>query len=555
MPAPRIPIERAHRIKAAIEQSLRDGYQPKGESGGRGSCVTEAIRRLQEAGHRETRNTVGAFLRLHEKLAARGDDHLLPDWSLYARPGIEPGKIRRGRVERWLLTAAQDDTDIHPRFWTNLQAYASYLRAEIVVGGFTYQQRRHTDRETLTGTFRAEVRPFLRFDPMDCGTVLFCANMNTLPTAVRPLSGLTTFSRGRDAVFPHAKLAYQTVPQMRGSYVPSIMTTGACTVPNYIEKKAGVKAEFHHVLGATLVEVDGTGGAWCRQISAARDGSFQDLDRVVADGKVTAGARVKAITWGDIHLPTVEESVFHHLWAPHADSMIDALRPQCQFMHDLLSFEMASRHVDGDPFHRARMVHRNMAGMRAHVAEGVAFLREASRPTCQTHVVVSNHDDRLLQWSRKDADRQDVENVVYWHECNLAVHQAIADGVDDFDLFTWALRREDPQGLPDIEIVPIGGSVVICQDTGGIECGAHGHEGPNGSRGTVIGLSRMGTRITIGDKHSPEILDGVYVAGITGSLDQGYNTGPGSWRRAHVVTYPNGKRTIITQAEDGRWRA
>jgi len=65
----------------------------------------------------------------------------------------------------------------------------------------------------------------------------------------------------------------------------------------------------------------------------------------------------------------------------------------------------------------------------------------------------------------------------------------------------------------------------------------------------------MGTKLTIGDKHAPAIADGVFVAGMTGDLDQGYNTGPGSWRRAHVLTYPNGKRTIVTQAPDGRWRA
>ena len=70
------------------------------------------------------------------------------------------------------------------------------------------------------------------------------------------LLALASIARGRDVVFPHAKLAYETVPQMPGAYVPSAMTTGACTVPNYIAKKAGLKAQFHHVLGATIVEAD-----------------------------------------------------------------------------------------------------------------------------------------------------------------------------------------------------------------------------------------------------------------------------------------------------------
>ena len=414
MAFPSMAPERAQRIKAAIEAALRDGFNAPGGALGRGSAVTEAARRLAEAGHAETRNSVAGFLRTQGNRQARGLDHYLPDWSLFSRPGVAPGEIRRGQVRRWLLTAAQDDTDVHPAFWRNLHAYAAHLGAEILVAGFTYQQVRHTDRLTLASTYRPELRDHLRFDPVDLGPVLFAAEMNTLPTAVKPLSGLMTYSRGRDAVFPHAKLSYQTVPQMPGAFVPSLMTTGACTVPNYVPKKAGLKAEFHHILGAALVEVDGDGRAFMRSISATADGAFQDLDARVVAGAVSLGHRVEAITWGDIHLPSVAPEIFDHLWGARADSAIEALRPRHQFFHDLLSFEQASRHVDGDPLHRARMVHRGLSGMQAHVAEGAAFLRATEREFCRSVMIESNHDDRLLQWARRDPDRRDVENVPYW---------------------------------------------------------------------------------------------------------------------------------------------
>ncbi len=556
MPFPGMQPERKARIRAAVEAALRDGFNPPGQDlGGRGAALTEAARRLAAEGHAETRGSVNGWLKTQTRAATRGDPAGLPDWSLFARPGVAPGEIRRGQVRRWLLTAAQDDTDVHPRFWTNLQAYAQHLGADLVVAGFTYQTIRHSDRLTLTSTYRPEVRPFLRFDPLDCGPVLFCAEMNTLPTAVKPLSGLTAYSRGRDAVFPHAKLAYQTVPQMPGAPVPSIMTTGACTVANYIDKKAGLKARFHHILGATLVEVDGDGRAFCRQINATTDGAFQDLDKRVAQGRVSAGHRVAAVTWGDIHLPSLAPEISDALWGHRACSMIEALRPRFQFFHDLLSFEQASRHVDGDPLHRAKMVHRGQSGMAAHVAEGAAFLRATGRDWCQSVMIESNHDDRLMQWTRRDPDRRDIENSAYWHRCNLAVLDAEAAQVEGFNLLRWALQDADPRRLEGVEFVPMGGSFQICQDSGGIECGMHGHQGPNGSHGTAAGLARMATRITIGDKHSPEICDGVYVAGMTGALSQGYNTGPSSWRRAHVVAYGNGKRSVITQSDDGRWCA
>ena len=547
---------RAQRIKDAIEAALRDGFDPFRQSnGGNGSCVTEAANRLIARGYDENERKVRSFIGVQEKAKARGNDHYLPDWGLFARPGAPVAAIRKGEIRRWILTAAQDDTDVHLRFWTNLQMYARHIGAEIYVGGFTYNHGLYTDHETRNAQFRSEVLPFLRFDPVECGPVLFCAEMNTLPTAVRPLSGLTTYSQGRTAVFPHAKLAFESVPAMPGKFVPSVMTTGACTVPNYVKKKAGLKAQFHHVLGATLVEADDQGNAWCRQISATSDGSFQDLDCVVRSGRISSGNRVKAVSFGDIHIPSLAPDVFGALWGADAGSLMAVLRPEYQFIHDLMSFEMASRHVNGDPVHRARMQAAGHAGIQWQVREGARFLRAIERETCRTVMIESNHDDRLMQWARKDVDRMDTENAEYWYECNLTLARAIRALDDEFNLCRWALKNEDSRQLEGVDFVPMGGSFVICQDSGGIECGMHGHQGPNGSRGTAVGLAKMGTRMTIADKHSPQNLDGVYIAGMTGDLDQGYNNSPSSWQRSHVITYPNGKRTLVTQTPDCRWRA
>lgn len=547
---------RAQRIKDKLEAALRDGFDPFREArGGKGSCVAEAARRLTEVGYKTSEKMVRNFLQTQAKAEARGDDHFMPDWDLFARPGAVSAAFRKGEVRRWILTAAQDDTDVHLRFWSNLQAFARHVGAEVCVGGFTYNHALYTDHETRTAQFRSEVEPFLRFEPLDCGPVLFCAEMNTLPTAVRPLSGLTTYSQGRTAVFPHAKLAFESVPAMPGKFVPSVLTTGACTVPNYVKKKAGLKAEFHHVLGATIVEADDRGNAWVRPISATSDGAFQDLDVIVKAGRISTGNRVKAVTFGDIHIPSLADDVFASLWGVQADSLMSVLRPEYQFIHDLMSFEMASRHVDGDPIHRARMTSAGQAGIRWQVNAGANFLRAIGRDTCRTVMIESNHDDRLMQWARRDVDRMDTENAEYWHECNLELLRSIRAQDPDFNLVRWALKNEDHRELEGIDFVPMGGSFVICQDSGGIECGMHGHQGCNGSRGTAVGLAKMGTRLTIADKHSPQILDGVFIAGMSGNLDQSYNTSPSSWQRSHVIAYANGKRTMITQAADARWRA
>lgn len=555
MPTPPIDTIRAQRIKEAIEKALRAGYTPMRQSGGKGSAVREAARALREAGYPETENKIYRFVRTQIRDKERGNDNFLPDWSLYAEAGVAPASVRRGEVRRWIVTSAQDDTDIHPGFWSNLLTYATYLKADVLVGGFTYQKMRHTDRATLTGTFRPEVQPYLRFDPIELGPVVFHAEMNTLPTAARPLSGLLTYSRGRDALFPHAKLAYQTAPAPMGEHVPSLMTTGAVTVPNYIEKKAGKKAEFHHILGATVVEVDATGSAWCRSISATSDGTFQDLDAVVRHGQVSRGHRIEAVTLGDLHVPSVEDHVADWLWGTRADSLLDALKPRQAFIHDLVALEAHSRYVENDPFHRARMDALGHSIMEGQIRAGAETLRQIERDFCQPVVVYSNHDDRLLQWAKNKPERNDTKNIAYWHRCNLAFYEALAAEDETFDLFRWALKDSDSRNLEGIGFVPRGGTFLICQETGGIECGLHGDQGPNGSRGSATSFGRMSSRLNVGHIHSPGIHDGVYGAGMTGHMSQGYNSGPSSWKRAHILTYPNGKRTLITQNDEGRWRA
>lgn len=57
--------------------------------------------------------------------------------------------------------------------------------AEVMVGGFTYQKGLFEDHASRAAVFAEEVRPFMRHEAVDLGPVVFCAEMNTLPTAVR----------------------------------------------------------------------------------------------------------------------------------------------------------------------------------------------------------------------------------------------------------------------------------------------------------------------------------------------------------------------------------
>ena len=554
MPNPGISPENSRRYKATVERCLKEGFTPPRQGGGRGSAIEEAARRLYAEGVFPSQRTGAARLwrwrRTQEMRRARGDDHDLPDWSVYAEPGKPAEAIGVRRVERWILTSAQDETDLHHAFWNNLRAYAAYLGASILVGGFTYQKGLYEDHRTRTAAYPSELREYLRHEPIEVGAAVFFAEMNILPTAVDPLSGLESYGRGRTAIFPHAKHRLRSIPVSPADPPIQALTTGACTVENYVEKKAGHKARFHHIVGAVVVEATAE-FTWHRHVSASSDGTFQDLNNRVANGRVYPDERAEAVTFGDIHHPYHSPEITEALWGRREDSLVERLRPRHAVLHDLTDLRPVSRYEEGNAHHSVRMAARGENRVQDHMVGAARLCREIERDWMQVHIAESNHDQWLERWCRQSSVPRDPANARYWYELNAAALRAIESGDEDFHLWRHALAAEDSRRLDGINFVREGGTLVI----GGVELGTHGHRGPNGAKGTAASLARSGRKQTIGDKHSPEVFEGLFVAGVTCDLDQGYNRGPSGWAHAHVVQYPTGKRTLVFQSPDGRWCA
>jgi hypothetical protein len=119
----------------------------------------------------------------------------------------------------------------------------------------------------------------------------------------------------------------------------------------------------------------------------------------------------------------------------------------------------------------------------------------------------------------------------------------------------WFFQYAGDQICKNVWFMDEDQSYVICEDAnGGIECGMHGHLGPNGARGGAAAFAKMGRRANVGHTHQAGIYDGIYTAGTSSNLNMGYNRGPSSWSHSHVVTYPNGKRAIYTLWR-GKWKA
>lgn len=533
-------------------------------------------------------------------------------------------------VQRYILSSAQDSTELHTQFLTNLEAYAEFLRkegpCEIMISGFTYSKKlfqendpRHiAARKESASKYDDEGKDRVYWDPRIepyrmqervrlSDRIDFAGEMNTLPTAATPLSNFETYTRHRWGIFPHAKVQLKSVPTMKDAPAKIIMTTGAVTKTNYLRKRAGLVASFHHAIGAVLVEIAQDGTFFCRHLLGEHDGSFYDLDRHIETADVddvnvllqvspdlfegqdlfgyvdeknweatviTTGHRAKAINWGDLHVaqidPQVSKAAFGiwpgakqkgsgqegrlwHSFGPldtYQEPLIDVMRPEKQFFHDVADFQSRNHHNMRDPHHMFSLFVDGVDSVEEEMREVAMFISQTRRDFCETVIVESNHDLALRRWLKEADYRVDPRNAMFFLRCQLASYDAIKRRDHSFSIFEHVLTEAfDSWRCDGVRFLREDESYMV----GDIEKGMHGHLGANGARGTPAAFTKMGSKATTGHTHSCEIRDGIYTSGTSSKLDLGYNSGLSSWSHSHVVTLPNLKRQIITM-QNGKWR-
>jgi hypothetical protein len=479
-------------------------------------------------------------------------------------------------IKRFILTSAQNNTHVHKELLLNLEALAEHYNAEIIVGTYTYNQNNYGQLSVKLGKDKLPEKK-LWYDPALTEYIkdyriqlapglVWCGEYNALPTNVNPLAGLESYTGRNSAIFPHAKLAMRSIATMQGEGVKLNYTTGTVTQRNYIQKREGVIAEFHHIYGALLVEVNSEGNWWVRQLNQDEGtGTIQDLKVLVHNGVITdTNARVESVTHGDLHGVFADEDV-----VKTSLEMVDELQPKYQFLHDILEGAAINPHQRKyDAIHeRFHTWLRGYHRLDNELVDTAKLLASYDRPFAQTVVVDSNHDDPWLKrWLRQYDYRKDPPNTEVFLKLQAYLYQSVRNGVTEEESRT---RTAKPKLVRDINMVEyalreVGGyksktkfltadeSFLTCDRK--IENGMHGHLGPGGTFGSPANLSKMARKANTAHTHYTGIWNGLYVAWTSSKLRWDYAKGPSSWTHSHIVTYPNGKRSIIT-IYAGKWRA
>lgn len=448
--------------------------------------------------------------------------------------------------DTYIISSVQNNTPLDLSFWKALKRYAEYKKAQLLVIPLLYRNPTSPgELQSEDAWWPPEVTPYLIENDVNLAPgirVMGDAKINA--TALNPLTGFETITGADSAIFGHAQIQMKTVatPQNR---LPKILhTTGSTSTKNYSKSKAGKKGDFHHSLGAVIVEIDREGEIFhIRSLVGDNQSEFYDINRHVTSRKVKK-VNIEAIVLGDEHVnemcPDVKEATF-----VGQDSIVETCRPKYIVRHDVVDSFAITHHHRQSPSIKYKKHLLKTDRLYDELYQSAKHI-ENTTPKFSTSVIVpSNHHDHITRWLEEVDWRNELWNARIYHELWAAWIAAI-ECDESFTPYTWWMKQNCKADVLYLE----NDYPFIVK---GIYLGYHGDRGANGARGSLTGFSKIGTKTVIGHTHSPGIEKGCYQVGTSSKLRLEYTSGPSSWMNTHALIHRNGKRQLVSVIE-GTWR-
>ncbi len=115
---------------------------------------------------------------------------------------------------RFVVTSAQNGTDIHQGFFNALLGYCKANNAELLVVPIRYKNPTSVWTASQAGedVWDPALAPYLYNQRKKlCPSIVLLGDVKTVPTAVRPLTGFEGMTHGESAILAHPKVQLVTV--------------------------------------------------------------------------------------------------------------------------------------------------------------------------------------------------------------------------------------------------------------------------------------------------------------------------------------------------------
>lgn len=471
-------------------------------------------------------------------------DHII-DSSIFTKENFDILKNNVKKYKRFVVTTAVVGCPVHDGFLDSIQTYCKKKKAMLLV--------LPAADPASAGDWNLD--PDLGKESVVMGDLplnsnLFLCSIKQSAKQIDPTTGLDRIGqRNGSFIYASPKQRLKFMPVSNVKHPHAEMTTGAITLPRYFDikdtlhspymsERTAYIANHDHVMGAIIVEIVDKNMYHFRQIQADSTGAFVDLGDFYSGNKVTK-MYAEALNMGDWHSgetdPTAKKA-----WR----EVIDLVKPKKLFVHDGFNGLSINHHERDRQIRRAILAKKGLLNLESELS---AFAKDLDEMTGwgsieQVVVVKSNHDIFLQGWLDHGEYVKDAHN----YSVGVDLAKAMKDGHDPLKYGVEMLGLKNKN---KVRWLSMDEDYFIAK----IQCGAHGHKGPKGSRGSIAGMEKAYGQSVTGHAHGPEILRGAWQNGTSSYLKLSYNEGPSDWVHSSTLIYPNGMRQLINSFE-GSWR-
>ena len=440
----------------------------------------------------------------------------------------------------FLVTWAQNDTPIHQGLFKNMEAYAKERNAEILVIAGRYRNPTsliQSEKVKNEDTWCDEILPYLDANRHDIHkNFSILSDVKVQPTTVSAISGIQGFTDNKSCIIGSPRKQFETIPVLEGEKPKLMLSTGALTIPNYTDSKAGKKGEFHHIFGFAVVEIQDKETFYVRQITADdKTGDFYDLTNHVKSGKIKKNKSITAAILGDIHLGEEDSDVIDIT----LNKLLKTLTPKHLVLHDVFNGHSISHHEAKDVFKRYSRESDGSNSLKDEVNYMIEWLKKVEK--YNVIVVRSNHDDFLDRWlQRESLTKMNIKNAMEY----VKYSAILLSGKAPKGIIPYLINQK----YPKMKTLDMNSSFKVK----GWELAVHSHAGSNGAKGNITNFRRLNSKLIIAHSHSPKIMENVVQVGTSTRLRVGYNLGPSSWLNSHAIIHEDSKCQLINIIRDAK---
>jgi hypothetical protein len=440
--------------------------------------------------------------------------------------------------KRFLITYCQNATDVHKEFWKNLLAYAKFIDAQILVipgryhnsTGIMDNNEKYEDQEWWDPI----VVPYLTLNRHKLNKNLsILSDISVQPTASTPLSSLESLTLNESAIVGHPRVHLKTLPLLDNKIPRLLMSTGSASICNFGLNKAAKIAEFHHIIGAVIVELKPKDEFFARQITATSNGDFIDLYYEVANGKINKVKESLALIKGDIHYSQHSEVILTKSFK----NLVPKINPNKILLHDLFDGQSINGHEVNNFVKQYQNEVNGTNSLKKEIENMLNFLDTIKQYNLV--VVSSNHDNFLDRFIINQDPKKNIKNALEY----LEYAKIVLEGKAPNGLIPYIINQK----FKKIKCLGANESFKIFD----WELGIHGSAGNNGSKGSPNSF-KYNKNVTA-HTHSPARRDGSLQVGCNCELRPSYCNGQSSWAHADVIIAQNNKAQHVFYDYNGEF--